>query len=67
MKQEYDFSKAERGRFYKAGLELMPPIHLDPRVARYLAERAKARGISLSRLVNELLEKDIELIESAGG
>jgi len=31
----------------------------------YLAERASARGISLSALVNTLLKKDIELIEAA--
>jgi predicted HicB family RNase H-like nuclease len=30
----------------------------------YLAKRAEARGISLNRLVNELLKKDIELIEA---
>ena len=31
----------------------------------YLAERAQARGIEVGQLVNELLKKDIELIEAA--
>ncbi len=31
----------------------------------YLAVRAEARGIFLNNLVNELLRKDIELIEAA--
>jgi predicted HicB family RNase H-like nuclease len=30
----------------------------------YLAARAEARGTSLNDLVNELLKKDIELIEA---
>jgi hypothetical protein len=65
MKDEYDFSKAERGRFHRPGAELVPPVHLDPEVLAYLAARAEVRGVSLSELVNALLKKDIELIEAA--
>ena len=67
MKDEYDLSKAkaERGRFFRRDAQLIPPVHLDPEVLRYLAERAQARGTSLNELVNELLKKDIELIEAA--
>ena len=45
--------------------KLIPPVHLDPEVLSYLAARAEARGTSLSTLVNDLLRKDIELIEAA--
>ena len=48
MKQEYDFSKGERGKFYQPDLKLIPPVHLEPKVLEYLAARAKARGIALS-------------------
>lgn len=65
MKDEYDFSDAERGKFYRPGTQLIPPVHLDPEVLSYLAARAEARGTSLNNLVNELLRKDIELIEAA--
>jgi len=65
MKDEYDFSNAERGKFYRPGIELIPPVHLDPEVLSYLTARAEARGTSLSNLVNELSQKDIELIEAA--
>jgi hypothetical protein len=61
MKDEYDFSNAERGKFFRRDAQLIPPLHLDPEVLSYLAERAEARGTSL----NELLKKDIELIEAA--
>ena len=65
MKEEYDFSKAERGKFYRPGATLVHPVHLDPEVLAFLTARAQARGISLSDLVNALLKKDIELIEAA--
>jgi hypothetical protein len=30
MKDEYDFSTAERGKFFRQGARLLPPVHLDP-------------------------------------
>ena len=65
MKDEYDFSKGERGKFHRPDAVLSPPVHLDPEVLAFLVSRAEARGISLSALVNALLKKDIELIEAA--
>ena len=67
MKDEYDFTGAERGRFYRKGAELVPPLHLDSDVLQYLSARAQARGATLSDLVNQLLRKDIELIEAGRG
>ena len=64
MKDGYDFSGAARGQFYHADAKLIPPVHLEPDVLDYLAARAVARGTSLSSLVNGLLKKDIELIET---
>ncbi len=65
MKDEYDFAKAERGRFFRKDAALAPPIHLDPEVLAFLAARAQARGISVNDLVNAMLRKDIEIIEAA--
>ena len=65
MKDEYDFSKAERGKFYRPDAVLTPPVHLEAEVLAFLTARAEAHGISLSELVNALLKKDIELIEAA--
>jgi hypothetical protein len=64
MKDEYDFSKGTRGEFYRPGAKLTLPVYLDHEVQSYLAQRASERGVELSQLVNELLRKDIELIES---
>lgn len=66
MKDEYDFSGAERGKFFRPDLKLIPPVHLEPDVLDYLTSRASARGTTLNSLVNQLLKKDIELIEAGG-
>jgi hypothetical protein len=65
MPGEIDFSKGTRGKFFKPGARLSLPVYLDADVQDYLAARAKARGIDVAQLVNELLKKDIELIEAA--
>lgn len=65
MKDEYDFSNAERGKFYKPDLRLIPPVRLEPQVLDYFIKRAEAKGTTLNALLNTLLKKDIELIEAA--
>jgi hypothetical protein len=40
-------------------------VYLDADVQTYLAAKAAQKGIPLSDLVNELLQRDIALIESA--
>jgi hypothetical protein len=66
MKDEYDFSKAERGKFYKPNLRLIPPVRLDPTVLEFLATQAEARGTTVNQLVNQLLKKDIEQLKATG-
>jgi hypothetical protein len=64
MPAEIDFSKGSRGKFFKPGAQINLPVYLEAEVQAYLADRAKARGIDVAQLVNELLKKDIELIEA---
>ena len=64
MKPEYDFSKGERGKFFRPDAELRLPIYLDSDVQAYLAERAAQKGIPLSEMVNGLLKQEIQKIES---
>ncbi len=63
MREEYDFSKAERGKFYSPNTKLNLPIYLEAEVLDYLSLKAKAKGVELSQMVNDLLKKDIDLIE----
>ena len=65
MKDHYDFSKAERGKFFRKDAALKIPVYLEPEVRRFLSERAKAKGITVDALVNDLLKRDIEIIEAA--
>ena len=64
MPGEIDFSKGKRGKFFQPGATLNLPVYLEAEVQAYLAARAKARGVDVAQLVNELLKKDIELIET---
>lgn len=63
MPAEIDFSEAKRGQFYSAGAQLNLPVYLDQQVQTTLAALASAKGVDLSALINDLLKKDIELIE----
>ncbi|HYJ85739.1 MAG TPA: hypothetical protein VEW46_06780 [Pyrinomonadaceae bacterium] len=44
MKREYDFSKAERGNFYRKGAELRLPIYLDPKLQARVERLAQKNG-----------------------
>ncbi len=65
MPAEIDFSTGTRGQFFQPQVRLNLPVYLEVEVETYLAARAKIKGIDVSQLVNELLKKDIELIEAA--
>ena len=67
MKEEYDFSKGERGKFYRPNAILNLPVYLDQDVMEYFSSKAKAKGIDMQKLVNELLRKDIALIQEVAG
>ena len=64
MKREYDFSNAERGKFYRPNATLSTPVYLDKKVQSYLSERAKSKGIDIGELVNQMLKHDIDLVET---
>ena len=67
MKDEYDFSSAERGRFYHSDTQLNIPAYLDQEVESWFAEKAKLKGVNLQSLINELLRKGISLIQEVMG
>jgi hypothetical protein len=64
MKPEYDFSKGERGKFFRPDPQLRLPIYLNADIHVWLAERAAQKGIPLGEMVNALLKQEIEIIES---
>jgi hypothetical protein len=65
MREEYDFSKAERGKFYRPDAELNIPVYLDEDVASFLRNLAAQKGTDVESIVNEWLRQSIRLVESA--
>lgn len=62
---EIDFSQGVRGKFFRKDARLHLPVYLDDPLQERLAALAEAKGVELSALVNDLLRKDLELIEVA--
>ncbi|WP_198264977.1 hypothetical protein [sulfur-oxidizing endosymbiont of Gigantopelta aegis] len=63
MKDEYDFTNAEQGKFYRPLDELDIPIYLDKEVKDFFIKkiRDKKQKFSLNETINSLLKKDIEI------
>ena len=64
MKQEYDFSGGERGKFYHADAELDIPVYLDPDVAVFVRKVAAKKGVDVETIVNDWLRKDMAFLET---
>jgi hypothetical protein len=65
MREEYDFSKGERGKFYRPDAEPNIPVYLDEDVAFFLRKLAEQKGTDVESIVNDWLRQSIRLVESA--
>ncbi|MBV8511296.1 MAG: hypothetical protein JO289_14150 [Xanthobacteraceae bacterium] len=61
---EIDFTGGTRGKFYRADARLHLPVYLDTEVQTYLADIAAKKGVPLSDLANDLLKKEIAILEA---
>ena len=66
MKAEYDFSKAERGKFYNPNATFKSPIYLDDEVQEFVRKKAEEKGVDLNELVNEIVRKEMDSDVSKG-
>ncbi len=64
MPAEIDFTGAERGKFYQQNLKLNLPVYLDAEVQAYLTHIATRKGVPVSDLANDLLKREIAIIEA---
>lgn len=64
MKAEYDFSKGERGKFYRPEATLNLPVYLEPDVETFMRQVSLKTGKDVGKLVNEWLRTNIKLVES---
>jgi hypothetical protein len=61
---EINFSGGTRGKFHRPNVRLNLPVYLDADVQDYLAALAARKGVPLSDLANDLLKKDIAILEA---
>ncbi|MBI5101768.1 MAG: hypothetical protein HZB33_08050 [Nitrospirae bacterium] len=66
MKKEYDFSKAEQGKFYRPLKELEIPIYLNKEVKEFFSKKAIARNVKLDKVINTILRKEMEILKEIG-
>lgn len=64
MPSEIDFSKAEVGKFYRPNAVFHIPLYLDRKVQDWVVLRATSKGVSVEDIANELLRREIEIIEA---
>lgn len=64
MREEYDFSEGERGKFYRQDSKLNIPIYLDEEVLNFVEKIASKKGIDWSSVVNDLIRGDIKIAQA---
>jgi hypothetical protein len=65
MPAEIDFSGGVRGKFYRPDATMSLPVYLDADVQAYFVALAARKGVPLSELANDLLKKEIAILEIA--
>jgi hypothetical protein len=63
MKPHYDFSNAERGKFYRKGARVRLPIYLDTKLQKRLEHIAEKKGRDVGDVISGLLMKNVELLD----
>jgi hypothetical protein len=63
MKEEYDFTDAEQGKFYRPIEELDIPIYLDKEVKDFFLKNMKNKdnNFSLTKTINSFIKQHIEI------
>ena len=66
MRKEYDFSKGERGKFYRPDSTINIPVYLDKEIFDFVQKIASEKGITSSSVVNQLLRNNMRDLSSDG-
>jgi hypothetical protein len=59
MKDSYDFSKGERGKFYHPNAVFELPIYLEPDVLQFFQEMAEKGNGDMQTIANEWIRKNM--------
>ena len=63
MNKEYDFSKGERGKFYKPNVKLNIPVYLDSVAYSFVEKIAEKKQEDVSTIVNKLIKTDKDIAD----
>ena len=63
MKKEYDFTKAEQGKFSRPLDELEIPIYLEKSIKEFYFKKAREKNIDPKKFINTILKKEMEIIK----
>ena len=64
MKEEYDFSRGERGKFHEEDAVFNLPVYLDEDNRAFVEEAAQRKNRDISTVVNELIRSDRESLRT---
>jgi len=64
MKEEYDFSKGVRGKFYRPDARLNLPVYLDDDIAEFVQKYARQKKVDVQTVVNEMLRRNKEMLQA---
>ena len=63
MRDEYDFSQGERGKFFNENVKMNLPVYLDDDTMSFIQGIARKRKTDISTIVNKILRSDKQLSE----
>ena len=66
MKKEYDFSRAEQGKFFRPIEKIEVPVYLDKEVKAFFSKKASQKKVKLEKMVNAILRKEMEMLKEIG-
>ena len=65
MRKQYDFSNGIKRKFYIPQNKIELPVYLDKENQDYYMKLALEKKVDISKLINTVLSKDKDLIDSA--
>ena len=63
MREEYDFSKGERGRFYRPNARIHIAVYVEQEVLGAYDEIAQRKGVAVNDLINDVLKRELAMAE----
>ena len=65
--RHYNFSRAEQGKYYRPLEKPEIPVYLDSEVKEFFSKKVLKKKVELSKVVNTVLRKEMELLKAMEG